>query len=40
MLEQRDREESQTYGPWAWIAGFVIGGVLMVVMFTLATGRF
>lgn len=40
MLEQQDREASQAYGPWAWIAGFAIGGVLMVLMFTLATGRF
>jgi hypothetical protein len=40
MLEQRDREASDQYGPWAWIAGFAIGGVLVVLMFTLATGRF
>jgi hypothetical protein len=38
MLEQKDRQASQEYGPWAWIAGFAIGGVLMVLMFTLASG--
>jgi hypothetical protein len=40
MLEQKDRQASQAYGPWAWIAGFAIGGLLMVLMFTLAAGRF
>jgi hypothetical protein len=40
MLDEQDREASREYGPWAWIAGFVIGGVIMVLMFTLATGRF
>jgi hypothetical protein len=38
MLEQKDRQASREYGPWAWIAGFAIGGVLMVLMFTLASG--
>jgi hypothetical protein len=40
MLEEQDRHASQAYGPWAWIAGFAIGGVLVMLMFTLATGRF
>jgi hypothetical protein len=40
MLDQEDREASDEYGPWAWIGGFVIGGVLMLLMFVLATGRF
>lgn len=39
MLEQRDREASDQYGFWPWIAGFAIGGVLMALMFWLATGR-
>lgn len=38
MPEQRDREASDAYGPWPWIAGFAIGGVLMALMFRLATG--
>lgn len=40
MLEEQDREESEEYGPWAWIGGFAIGAVLILLMFTLATGRF
>jgi hypothetical protein len=40
MLEGQDREASTQYGPWPWIAGFAIGGVLMALMFILATGRF
>ncbi len=40
MLDQEDRKASDEYGPWAWIAGIAIGGVLMLLMFTLATGRF
>jgi hypothetical protein len=40
MLDQQDREASEEYGPWAWIAGFAIGAVIMVLMFALATGRF
>ncbi|MEM7021617.1 MAG: dihydroxy-acid dehydratase [Pseudomonadota bacterium] len=40
MLDQQDREQSEEYGPWAWIAGFAIGGVIILLMFTLATGRF
>jgi hypothetical protein len=39
MLEQQDREAAEDYGPWAWIGGYVIGGVLMALMFGLATGR-
>lgn len=38
MLEESDREASEEYGPWPWIAGFALGGILMVLMFTLATG--
>jgi hypothetical protein len=38
MLEQDDREASTASGPWAWIGGFVIGGILMTLMFTLASG--
>jgi hypothetical protein len=38
MLEQEDREAAEDYGPWAWIGGYVIGGVLMALMFGLATG--
>jgi hypothetical protein len=38
MLEQDDREAAEEYGPWAWIGGYVIGGVLMALMFTLASG--
>ena len=40
MIEQDDREAGSEYGPWAWIAGFVLAGVIMVLMFTLAGGRF
>jgi hypothetical protein len=40
MLDEQDREAPDEYGPWAWIGGLVIGGLLMVLMFTLATGRF
>lgn len=40
MLDERDREGSAEWGPWAWIAGYAIGGILMLLMFTLATGRF
>ena len=39
MLEKQDREAAEDYGPWAWIGGYVIGGVLMALMFGLATGR-
>jgi len=39
MIDHEDRTESQQYGPWPWIVGFALGGVLMVLMFTLATGR-
>jgi hypothetical protein len=28
-----------SHGPWAWIGGYVIGGVLMALMFGLAAGR-
>jgi hypothetical protein len=38
MPEQDDREAATEYGPWAWIGGYVIGGVLMALMFTLASG--
>ena len=38
MLEQDDCEAAEEYGPWAWIGGYVIGGVLMALMFTLASG--
>jgi hypothetical protein len=38
MLEQKDREASEEYGPWPWIVGLALGGVLMALMFTLATG--
>ena len=40
MIEGQDREAPTAYGPWAWLAGYVIGGILMALMFTLATGRF
>ena len=38
MLEEGDREASEEYGPWPWITGFALGGILMALMFTLATG--
>jgi hypothetical protein len=38
MLESDDREASTEYGPWPWIAGFAIGGILILVMFVFATG--
>ena len=40
MLEGQDREAPTVYGPWAGLAGYAIGGMLMALMFTLATGRF
>jgi len=40
MIDEDDRTASDEYGPWAWIAGFALGGLLMVLMFALATGRF
>ena len=40
MLDEQDREAADDYGPWAWIAGFALGGVLTGLMFVLATGRF
>jgi hypothetical protein len=38
MLDQEDREAADDYGPWAWIGGYVIGGIIMALMFTLASG--
>jgi hypothetical protein len=38
MLDQDDREAADDYGPWAWIGGYVIGGLLMALMFALASG--
>jgi hypothetical protein len=38
MLEQKDREASTEYGPWPWITGYAIGGVLVALMFGLAAG--
>jgi hypothetical protein len=38
MIDQSDREASDAYGPWPWIAGFAIGGALMALMFGFATG--
>jgi hypothetical protein len=39
MLEQQDREAADDYGAWGWIGGYVIGFVLMALMFGLAAGR-
>ena len=38
MLDEQDREAADDYGPWAWIGGYVLGGILMALMFTLASG--
>lgn len=38
MLEKEDREAAGDYGPWGWIGGYVIGFILMALMFTLASG--
>ena len=40
MIEDADRNPADEFGPWAWIAGFILAGALTAVMFTLATGRF
>ena len=39
MLEKEDREAAGDYGAWGWIGGYVIGFVLMALMFGLASGR-
>ena len=39
MIEDQDRNASDDYGPWAWIAGFALAAVIWTLMFTLATGR-
>jgi hypothetical protein len=38
MLDKQDREAADDYGPWGWIGGYVIGFILMALMFTLASG--
>jgi hypothetical protein len=39
LLGQQDREAAEDHGPWAWIGGYVIGSVLMALIFGLAAGR-
>ena len=39
MIEDEDRQAAGTYGPWPWIAGLVLAGILMALMFGLASGR-
>ena len=38
MLDEQDREAADDYGPWAWIGGYVLGGIIIALMFTLASG--
>jgi hypothetical protein len=38
MIDEQDRAAADDYGPWAWVGGYVIGGILMALMFTLASG--
>lgn len=40
MLDEEDREAGNEYGPWAWIGGYALAAVLMILMFTLSAGRF
>jgi hypothetical protein len=40
MIDEEDREGASEYGPWPWISGFALAGVLMLLMFTLSSGRF
>ena len=38
MFRENSGKTSDEYGPWAWIAGYAIGAVIMALMFSLATG--
>lgn len=38
MIDSKDRDADLAYGPWAWIGGFVAGGLLLWLMFHLADG--
>ena len=40
MIDDQDREPDDEYGPWPWIAGLALAGLITLLMFTLATGRF
>ena len=38
MMQNESRTEDEIYGPWPWTIGFAFGGLLIWVMFALATG--
>jgi len=38
MMIEPDSGEERPYGPWTWIAGFALGGIIIWLMFALATG--
>ncbi|MEZ5589678.1 MAG: dihydroxy-acid dehydratase [Gammaproteobacteria bacterium] len=38
MLGRNSQQELNAYGPWPWLAGYVLAAVLAGVMFGLATG--
>ena len=40
MIDDEDRNATAEYGPWPWIAGLVLAGVITTLMFTLSSGRF
>lgn len=40
MIEEEDRTDPSEYGPWPWMAGFALAGVIMLLMFALSTGRY
>ena len=38
MIGRDSREELRAYGPWPWLAGYAVAGILVWSMFYLATG--